>query len=100
MSSETQDPTIRRLTVVDGKPNTNGDRLLATFDANVSGIRILACVLIERADGTVKVSGPRGKTRYGNETSTHFTDPDLSRAVCRKAAEIYAAFTGRQVFDD
>lgn len=95
------DFTISGLTVIDGKANQSGNRLLASFNVDLSVITLAGCVLIEKGDcGTVRVGGPNGKTTAGKPVSAHFTDPAFARAVSRRAAMVYAACTGRELSDD
>lgn len=95
-----QDFTITKLTVIDGAANSVGNRLLASFNLNFPSLAVRGCVLVERASGIVVAHGPIGKTTTGHAASTAITDPVLARAVTRKAALIYGAFTGRELSDE
>ncbi|TJZ93859.1 hypothetical protein FA743_00865 [Paracoccus gahaiensis] len=94
------DFTISKLTVIDGQPNTRGNRLLASFNLNMPITAVTGCVLIEKAEGIVAAYGPTGKTPGGHKASANITDPVLARAVTRRAAVIYGAFTGREMSDE
>ncbi|MFC0199258.1 hypothetical protein [Paracoccus rhizosphaerae] len=94
------DFTITKLTVIDGQPNTRGNRLLASFNLNLAIMSVRGCVLIEKETGIVVAYGPAGKTSTGHKASAEITDPALARAVTRRASVIYGAFTGREVADE
>lgn len=94
------DFTITDLTVIDGRPNASGNRLLASFNLAAAGIALTGCVLIEKASGVVRVGGPDGRTTRGAKAGGQITDPALARAVTRRAAVAYGALTGREVCDE
>lgn len=94
------DFTITKLTIIDGPANTVGNRLLASFNLNFPSLAVRGCVLVEKASGIVVAHGPAGKTTSGHQASTAITDPVLARAVTRRAALIYGAFTGRELSDE
>lgn len=93
----TPDFTIRRLNVIDGKENQIGNRLLASFDLETTGIIVNGCVLILKADGGIIAVGPTGKSHAGAKISAHFVGAGLTEAVKRRACEIYELFSGRPV---
>ncbi|MDO5371096.1 hypothetical protein [Paracoccus sp. (in: a-proteobacteria)] len=94
------DFTIEKLTVIDGEPNYAGNRLLASFTVVMPWITIRGCVLVEKATGIVRAYGPLGKTPRGHAASAELTDATLARAITRRAAVIYGAYTGREVSDE
>lgn len=96
----TSDFKIANLTVIDAAPNPVGNRLLASFTIVLPLARIRGCVLLEKADGLVKAMGPLGKTSSGRPVGVDITDPALARAITRRAAMIYSAFTGRDLSDE
>lgn len=93
----TPDFTIRRLNVIDGKENQIGNRLLASFDLETTGIIVTGCVLILKADGTITAKGPMGKNHNGDKISAHFAGEGLAEAVRDRARQIYELFTGREI---
>lgn len=86
--------------VIDGEPNPAGNRLLASFNVALPSVLIRGCTLIEKADGIVHAYGPKGKTHRGYPSSAELTDVTLQRAITRRAAVIYSAYTGREVSDE
>lgn len=94
------DFTITKLTVIDGQPNERGNRLLASFNLNLPIMAVSGCVLIEKAEGIVAAYGPTGRTPGGHKASAMITNPAMVRAVTRRAAIIYGAFTGRELSDE
>lgn len=91
---------IAAVSIIDAPVNAIGNRLLASFNLSVAGLRIHGCVLIEKATGVVQAEGPRGKTHSGISINTRFEDPALARAVTRRMAEVYTNLTGREVSDE
>jgi hypothetical protein len=94
--NNTIDFSIRALTVIDGRPNTSGNRLLARFDLETTGVIVTGCVLVAGEDGSLKVGGPRGKCHTGTKISARFVGSDMADAVKRRASEIYELFSGRR----
>ena len=93
------DFTITKVRILDGAPNAQGRRLLATFSLNIIGLVVTGCCLTER-EGIVRAQGPIGKTAHGHSAVTTFLDPALFRAVSRRAGQAYSALTGRVVSDE
>ncbi|MBB1498476.1 hypothetical protein [Paracoccus sp. MC1862] len=96
----TPDIQITALKMIDAVPSRIGNRLLALFDATISGVCLQGCALIEGADGIARVKGPAGKTHKGDVVRATIIDPALERAITRKAAGLYAACTGRELADE
>lgn len=92
-------PTILQLTVINGKPNGGGNRLLATFTTSHAGISINGCVLIEEANGKVKAAGPRGMSPANTKIITTFTDPELAAMITERADAAYRALTGKSAME-
>lgn len=86
--------------VIDGHRSASGNRLLATFDLKVAGVRINGCLLVEGANGRAICHGPVGKTHNGKDVSAEFTHPEVRRTVTRLSAEAFSAMTGRSVRQD
>lgn len=97
MTEMTYDFTLTKMTVIDGEPNSEGNRLLASFETLVMGIRLRGLLLIQKGDGQIACSGSNGKTRRGHLVSMHIEDPELRCAIIGRAAKLYEGFTGRQV---
>lgn len=89
--------TIRRLNVIDGKESQIGNRLLASFDLETTGIIVTGCVLILNADGTITAKGPMGKNHSGDKISAQFAGEGLAEAIRDRACQIYELFTGREI---
>ncbi|SFP62967.1 hypothetical protein [Tranquillimonas alkanivorans] len=86
---------IAKLAVIDAEPSPAGNRLLATFDMQIAGMRIGGCVLVERADGRVIAHGPQGKTKSGHKAHVSVQDERLRKAITERASVLYEGFTGR-----
>ncbi|RMC35370.1 hypothetical protein [Paracoccus alkanivorans] len=84
------DITITKLTRINGGQwSKHGNRLVAMFSANVAGLSMHGCILLESQDGLFKANGPRGVNRKGWQISTHIADRELQRALTEEAVAIY-----------
>ena len=91
------DLIITSLTVIEAPVNKVGNELLAVFNVRVSGIGIVGCVLIRKANGTIVVNGPKGHTHTGKEISATFEDDDLRDEVKDRAVALLEQCTGKLV---
>ncbi|KEP68547.1 hypothetical protein DL1_11455 [Thioclava dalianensis] len=92
-------PTILQLTVLDGKANTAGTRLLAIFTLSYAGMSINGCVLTENAKGMVRSNGPRGTSPSKAPINTSFSDPELAALITERADAAYRALTGKSAME-
>ncbi len=92
-----QDHKIASFVVINGKPNTAGNRHLAVFDILTAGLRICGCTLHMNADGIAFSHGPRGKHHSGAAVRVQFEDPAVSRAITRIAANAFTVLTGEEL---
>lgn len=93
-ASTTPQFTIGQMRVADARTAPSGNRLIATFDMEFADVKIIGCVLIRRADGSLTADGPRGKAQSGHKTNVDFRTPELRRAVTSRASALLEAFTG------
>jgi hypothetical protein len=86
---------IRSFVVLDYPANERGNRLIAGFGLHHAGLLVKGCVLLEKADGSVKIGTPSAKTGSGVAMSVEVTDQRLVQAVTKRAIEVYTLLTGR-----
>lgn len=89
--------TIRKMTIIDGRPNHAGNRLLASMEMTVNGIQARGFLLIEKKDGRIVCNGSKGKTDSGQPMSMFIEDHELRAAIVERASMLYSGFTGRQI---
>lgn len=87
--------SITNMTIVDGKPNEAGNRLLAAIDLKVGGMQTKGFLIVEKEDGRIICTGGKGKTRHGHALSMQIEDVSLREAIVERASLLYEGFTGR-----
>jgi hypothetical protein len=86
---------IRSFTVLDCPANERGNRLIAGFALHRAGMLVKGWVLLEKADGSIKLGAPSAKTNSGAVMSVELTDGRLMWAITKRAGEVYTLLTGR-----
>lgn len=94
MMASMQETKIRKMKLLNAKPNEAGNLIVAIFDLEHAGIVIEGCKLFERAAGDMVAHGPRGKA-FGQKIRADFVDEALATAVTDRARTVYLALTGR-----
>jgi len=92
-----QDFTLTQMKVINAPANSIGNRLLATFDLQLPVLKVVGCVMIKRADGSISVDGPRGKSHAGTKIETGFVQGDFRDALTERAVMLYEGFTGESI---
>jgi hypothetical protein len=77
------------------RPWDDGSRLLALFDCETRGFRLMGCLLIKTARGGFVVQPPRGENqRIANTRSIWIIDSQLRHHMMDAARRAYVAFGG------
>lgn len=91
------DCKLMKMVVIDARPSSTGNRLLATFDMLIAGVSLRGLVLVQLAAGGVAVRGSKGSTHRGHPIHIRIEDEALAKAVATRALEVFEGLTGRIV---
>jgi hypothetical protein len=80
-------------------PRQNGDRIVASFDVELAGIRLTACSLLRLSAGDYTVLPPRVGRSSTSTARVSFTDRGLRGSLKDRALEVYRALGGSDVGD-
>lgn len=77
---------------IQGDPRADGSRILAGFDAVLAGLRLIGCVVIQQANGSLIASPPEAKARHVRDLTIKIIDPALDQKFQSAAIAAYLAF--------
>lgn len=76
------------------KPWKTGDKLLAFFDVEYSGIRIRECLLVRASRGFLLAQAPRGVRPEEGRRLVDIVDPEIRKAMAASAHSVFLAMGG------
>jgi hypothetical protein len=88
---------ITAIKIIDAKPSSSGTRLIAQFDCEAAGFKLLGCSLIRTTkNGLVAVPPKILDERSAKLRAISFIDSSLRHAVMEASRQAYKALGGTQ----
>jgi hypothetical protein len=84
------------LVLADRGPWDNGDKPLAWFDCEVSGLRLNGCTLIRAARGFLIAQPPKADCQRQGARAVQIVDPELRSYLADAAYKVFQSFGGAE----
>lgn len=89
-----ESPWVSSLTIIDGRPYANGDRLIAEFAASFAGLSVRGLQLVRTKAGGFRAISP-AVSRIDGKEAIRFEDAAVGHAVMDAARTLYRQMGGK-----
>lgn len=87
---------ITGLVLADQRPWDTGDKPLAWFDCEVSGLSLAGCTLLRTARGFLLAQPPKGDCARPGARAIRIVDPALRDSLAEAAHKVFLSFGGAE----